>query len=137
MGQTIIPIIINFFLFSLTVQSETVDDASIVYEGLWSTFQSSAIAPNRRFHVTDQFGDSAQLTFNGERPPPTPLPMPQLTVSFEQELQFPFMASEISLPVVITLRSTEKRHNIMPSRCGKKAPSCFIPPDSTLSGPTP
>ncbi|KAF9792600.1 hypothetical protein BJ322DRAFT_60191 [Thelephora terrestris] len=52
-------------LNDLTVQSVTVDNAMIVYEGLWSTFQSTVIAPESQFHVTDQLGDTAQLTFNG------------------------------------------------------------------------
>jgi hypothetical protein len=54
------------FAVSLTVQSVTVDNAMIVYEGLWSTFQSTVIAPESQFHVTDQLGDTAQLTFNGK-----------------------------------------------------------------------
>jgi hypothetical protein len=54
------------FAVSLTVKSVTVDNAMIVYEGLWSTFQSTTVAPERQFHATDQLGDTAQLTFNGK-----------------------------------------------------------------------
>ena len=71
MGQNPIPITV-LIIFSLTVQSETVDDARIVYEGLWSTFQGSVIAPDSSFYVTDQLGDSARLTFNGKRCPSLP-----------------------------------------------------------------
>ena len=55
------------FPVSLTVLSETVDDDTIAYEGLWSTLQGSVIDPGRQFHATEQLGDKAQLTFNGKR----------------------------------------------------------------------
>ena len=111
------------FVASVTIRSETVDDASIAYRGSWS-FQESTI-PGGYIHVTNQLGDSAQLTFNGKGIYLSSLHMPQLTL-LEQEPPSLSLVFEIPQLAITTSPWTERRRNTTPSQHGnKRAPCCF------------